>query len=459
MLTVCPPLLRFSSLNPLRSIGWPSSLALLLSGGFLWAADPTFVVTPDHSTGAYGLDENVTWTVDVEGDRTGLTALPYKVKKDGQGDVTSGTIDLSVGPAKITASRGEPGALLALIMSMDKTKLLPVTMGGAVIAPDKIQPAQAAPADFDTFWQEKLKELAGVPPNPQVEKVDVSAIKNAEGMECDKITLDNIRGTHSRGVLAKPAKEGKFPAMLLVNSAGVSGLDKAQVIGYAKAGWLVLNVSAHDLPVDEEAAYYKDLKENSLKNYFAIGNEDRETSYFLRMFLGCVRGAEYLASRPDWDGKTLIVTGISQGGLQSFATAALYPKITAVLVDVPAGCDNYGPRANPPRAFGWPYWLSTLGVTGKDFKKIQQTAGYFDGIYFAERIHCPTLVAVALADIAARPAGVIAAYNGITAPKELIIMPVSDHYGSRGAQLAYFNEFQKWRDALQKGKPLPIPVK
>lgn len=456
-----PPSLRF--LPRLRGLGF-ASLALIFSAGLARAADPTFVVTPDHSTGVYAPDEMVTWTVDVKGipadERLELNALPYKVKEDGQGDVTTGTIDLSAGPATIQASRKEPGALLALIMSMDKTKLLPVAMGGAVIEPDKIQAAEPAPKDFDQFWQEKLKELAAVPPNPQVEKVDVSTIKNADGMECYKVTLDNIRGTHAKGVLAKPAKEGKFPAMLLVNSAGVGPLDKAQVVGYAKAGWLVLNISAHDLPVDETDAYYKDLKENSMKNYFTIGNDDRETSYFLRMFLGCVRGAEYLSTRPDWDGKVLIVTGISQGGLQSFATAALYPKITGVLVDVPAGCDNYGPRANPPRAFGWPYWLTKLGVpAGKDLNKIETTAGYFDGIYFAERVHCPTLVAVALCDIAARPAGVIAAYNAIPGPKELIIMPVADHHGAGGTQLAYFTEFGKWRDALQKGKPLPIPAK
>lgn len=423
----------------------------------IFAADPAFTVTPDRASGVYAPNEKVTWKVDVAGDRAGLTALPYKVKKDAQVVISTGTIDLSAGPATITASREEPGAILAEIMSMDKTKQLPVAMGGAVISPEKIGPAAPAPADFDEFWQGKLKELAAVPPNPQLEKVDVSTVKNGEGMECYKVSLDNIRGTHVRGVLAKPAKDGKYPAMLMVNSAGVSGLDKASIVGHAKAGWLVLNVSAHDLPVDESDAYYKELKEGSLKNYFYIGSEDRETSYFVRMFLGCARGAEYLASRSDWNGEVLIVTGSSQGGLQSFATAALCPKITAVMANVAAGCDNFAPLANPARAFGWPYWLSNFGPKGRDMEKVKQTAGYFDGINFAARIKAPTLVGVALLDIAARPAGVIAAYNAIPAPKELIIMATSDHYGSKGAQLPFFNTFIKWKDALQKGKPLPLP--
>jgi cephalosporin-C deacetylase len=431
--------------------------ALFLLRGVAFAADPAFTVTPDHATGVYAPNEKVTWTIDVKGDRAGLTALGYTVKKDAKVDVCSGAIDLSAGSATISASREEPGALLAEIFSMDKTKLLPLAMGGAVISPEKIKMSQPAPEDFDSFWQAKLKELLEVPANPKLEKVSVEGIKHSEGVECYKVSLDNIRGTHVRAILAKSEKEGKYPAMLMVNSAGVSALDKNPVIGQAKPGWLVLNVSAHDLPVDETDAYYKNLKETSLKNYYAIGNENRETSYFLRMFLGCVRGAEYLASRPDWDGKTLIVTGVSQGGLQSFATAALYPKITAVMADVPAGCDNYGPLASPPRAVAWPYWLAKYAQQGKDFEKMQQTAGYFDGIYFAARIRCPALVAVALLDVAARPTGVIAAYNGINAPKQLLIMPTSDHYGSGGAQAVYFNTFFKWKDALQKGKPLPIP--
>jgi cephalosporin-C deacetylase-like acetyl esterase len=246
--------------------------------------------------------------------------------------------------------------------------------------------------------------------------------------------------------------------MLLLQSAGVYALDKAQVVAQAKPGWLVLNISAHDLPIDQPDEFYKNLKDGALKNYFFLGSEDRESSYFLRMFLGCVRAIDYLTSRPDWDGKVLVVTGTSQGGLQSFATAALCPKVTEVMTLVPAGCDVYAPLAKPLRAFGWPYWLSNWGPKDRDMKKVRQTAGYFDGDYFAARIHCPTLIAAGLLDIAACPAGVIAAYNSVNASKELLIMPTSDHYGSGGAQAIYFQRFNAWKTALQKGLTPPITV-
>lgn len=419
-------------------------------------AVPKLTLSPDHADGVYAPKETATWTVDAEGDRTALKDLPYTVTKDGNGEVCSGTLDLSAGPVKISAFREEPGALLAEIKSSG-TAQKTLGLGGVVFAPDQLGPVKPAPADFDAFWQEKLKELSAVAPNPQVEKISVEVTKYLEGIDLYRVTLDNIRGTHVRGLLARPAQGEKFPALLMVNYAGVYPLSKTSVLYQAKPGWLVLNVNAHDIPVDESPAYYKEQLAGPLKGYTQIGNDSRETSYFLRMFLGCVRGAEYLASRPDWDGRVMVVTGASQGGLQSFATAALYPKITAVMAVVPAGCDVYGPQANPPRALSWPSWLAPWSTKGRDPKKVEETAGYFDGIYFAERVRCPTLIGVALGDNCARPAGVIAAYNAITQPKELVIMPMADH-GSSGTQLDYVNQAGKWKEALQKGNPLAIPA-
>jgi len=71
---------------------------------------------------------------------------------------------------------------------------------------------------------------------------------------------------------------------------------------------------------------------------------------------------------------------------------------------------------------------------------------------------CPTLIAVGLIDETARAAGVLAAYNAIQAPKELIIMPLQHHHGDGGAQNVYQQRFDEWKAALAVGKPAPIPA-
>jgi len=431
----------------------------VLLGGLasLWADNPAPVVltvVPDHADGIYALNEKVTWNVDVKtGDRAGLSALPYVVRRDGAHSVDRGTLDLSTGPAVITASLSEPGTLLAVISSPGPATKKPLALGGAAVDPAEIAPAAPAPADFEAFWQDKLKELDAIPINPVVTKQNADSVG---GIEYDKVTLDNIRGTHVQGQLARPQAGDKFPAMLILQYAGVYPLQKSVVMGPAKQGWLVLDINAHDLPIDAPAEFYKDQAANALKDYTHIGDEDRETSYFLRMVLGCVRAAEYLVSRPDWDGRILVATGTSQGGFQSLAAAALFPRITQIMVLVPAGCDVYAPQAASPRAESWPRWLSV--DPSADKSKVEKTAGYYDPINFAARIHCLALVAAGLIDETAHPTGVIAAFNAIPAPtpKELILMPFSNHRGEGGTQQAFAVQAEAWTAALLSGTPLPM---
>jgi cephalosporin-C deacetylase-like acetyl esterase len=212
---------------------------------------------------------------------------------------------------------------------------------------------------------------------------------------------------------------------------------------------------AHDLPFDQPEDFYKQAAAATLKDYTAIGNESRETSYFLRMILGDYRAADYLAGRDDWDGRVFAVTGTSQGGLQGLATAGLHPKITAVLVNVPAGCDTTGPWAG--HSVSWPYWFRS--TQGKDAKKVMETSRYFDGGNFAETIRCPALVAVGLIDQTSTPAGVFAAFNRIKGPKEIVAMVDSPHQNKNNSQAAWNRRSAEWLQSLVKGNSAPVAAK
>lgn len=407
-------------------------------------------ITPDRPSGVYSPGDTVSWTITVApADGEAVPSFTYKITKDGKTPVSEGAIEFTNNTATLTASRADAGLLLTELSTLGKP--LPVAVSGAIYAPEKIQPAAPAPADFDEFWKAKIAELNKIPANPVLEKI--ADAKNTPGIEYYKVTLDNIRGTKVRGQLARPAAPGKYPAILTVQFAGVYALDQNVVVSDARNGWLALNISAHDQPIDESKEFYKALNDGALNKYIYIGNEDRETSYFLRMFLGCSRAVDYLASHPDWDGKTLLVTGASQGGLQAFVAAGLNPKVTGLMAVVPAGCDNYAPRAG--RAFGWPYWLSNWGPRDRDARKVEHTAGYFDGIYFAARTKAPALVAYGLNDTTSRPTGVAAAINALQGPKEALILPLADHHGTGGSQNAYFQRAAQWKKAALTGGKLP----
>jgi cephalosporin-C deacetylase-like acetyl esterase len=405
-------------------------------------------VTAAKPGGVYTTGEKIVWHVAVTGEgATDIAKVAYVLKKGGLTEVGRGELTLKDGTCDFETKLDEPGSLLAEFTATVPGKPPLKNEAGAVIEPDKIKPSAPPPADFDTFWQGKVKELEAIPANPVLEPGE----SGSPDVNYWKITMDNIRGSKVRGQLARPKNGTKFPALLIVQWAGVYPLAKDWVTSRAREGWLTLNINAHDLPIDQTADFYK--QQTALNNYPAIGNEDRETSYFLRMYLSCYRAAEYLASCTDWDGKTLVVMGTSQGGLQSLMIGGIYPGFTAVLANVPAGCDETGPLVG--RQPGWPMWY--YQTKDKDAARVRETSRYFDVVNFARHITCPALVAVGLIDATCPSAGVIAAFNQIPGTKELVVMERSDHQGRNNSQAPFSKRSYEWLKQLAAGMPPSIP--
>jgi len=403
-------------------------------------------VKPANEQGIYQPGETIRWKIHVKG--ADDARATYILKKGGLTEVSQGAAKLSNGEGQIETRLEEPGWLLVEVTVRSGTNKAVKALGGALVSPDKLQPSAPPPADFENFWAGKLNELAGVPMNPELTPAD----SGKAGVDYFKMNMGNIRGSHIRGQIARPQKGEKLPAMLIVQWAGVYGLQKNWVTDRAAEGWLVLNINAHDLPIDEPEQFYTDQSKGPLKDYPSIGNDDRETSYFLRMYLSCYRGAQYLAERAEWDGRTLVVTGGSQGGLQSLVTAAMHPKISAVLACVPAGCDLNGPEAG--RLPGWPMWY--WNTKGKEEAKVRSAARYFDVVNFAPRITCPVLVGAGLIDTVCPPPGIFSACNQIKSPKEIVLLPEGEHGEKNGSHRAYYARFNAWKDAMVRGHSAPV---
>jgi cephalosporin-C deacetylase len=278
---------------------------------------------------------------------------------------------------------------------------------GAAVAPAKLTLSTPRPDDFDAFWDGKLAAQAKIPINPVLTPVQT----DVPGVELNMFELDAL-GSKAHGYVAKPAREGKFPAVVQLQYAGVYALNARAAAQRASEGWLMINVDSHDkLPSDPGA--------NIPRGYQAVGNTDREKSYFLNMYLRDSRALDYLLTRDDWDGKTIVLTGGSMGGQQSLVLAGLRAdKITAVLVCVPAGADSNGDLHG--RKAGYPNWPS-------DKPEVMKTALYFDTANFTSRIKAPVMAGMGFIDTISPPAGVWTALNQIGAPVEPLPMIESEH--------------------------------
>jgi cephalosporin-C deacetylase len=425
--------------------GWNAFLALF-PFALLTAEPPTF--TPYHSSGIYKVGEKVRWTVTLASATPDAPArFSWTARKNNMDTVKSGKLDLSARETTIEVDGTEP-EMLYVEVNADPPSPAPAAAGskapnhfalGAAVSPEKLAPSVPRPPDFDAFWESKLKLLSAIPINPVLIDLD----SDTSGVELSQVKLDSL-GSHLQGYLAKPSREGKFPALVIYQYAGVYPLKPSTVTTRAAEGWLALDVDSHDIPPSDGTGVPR--------NYQTLGNDDRETSYFLNMYLRDARAIDYISSRPDWDGHTIVLMGTSMGGQQSLVTAGLRPdKITAVLVNEPAGADSNGELHG--RKAGYPNWPS-------NDPKVMRTALYFDTVNFASLIKARTLAAIGFIDTTAPPVGIWTAINQIPGPKEVIGMVESDHNNrTPEKQGAWESRYREVLHSLLSGgefKPKPL---
>ena len=152
-----------------------------------------------------------------------------------------------------------------------------------------------------------------------------------------------------------------------------------------------------------------------------------ETYYYRRLYVDAVRAVETAASLPGVDPQRLAVAGTSQGGALALAAAALAPQhVRLCHADVPFMCDvihAMDVAIDPP----YTELVQFLSVHPELESIVRRTLSYVDNAVLASRIRARTLVSVGLRDTITPPSTVFAAYNEITAPKEIAVHPYSGH--------------------------------
>lgn len=392
---------------------WANSFSVLVAQDTATAKNVlTLKVTADRKDALYKPAEIATFTIEAIEDEKPLAegTVVCVFSKDGWQPQPPQTVTLKDGKATVTGKLDEPGFLL-LRATIGKT----VALGGAGYDPLQIKPSMPVPDDFDEFWAAKKAELAKVPMKSTMNSVEAPS----KEMDAFDVQVDCL-GAPVSGYFGRPqnAKPKSLPAILFVHGAGVrnSSLGNTKWATY-EGGMLALDINAHGLPNGKPDEFYKELAEGELKTYRTAGNQDREQCYFKGMFLRLVRAIDFLTAQPEWDGKTVIVSGSSQGGFQAFAAGGLDSRVTFFCAGVPAGCDHTGTAAN--RINGWPK-LAPVDAEGKQDPAALHTSRYFDCVNFATRAKCKgAVVTVGFIDTTCPPTSVYAAYNALTIPKHI----------------------------------------
>ena len=405
---------------------WSLALALAVSLTALNAQTPrqpfsrvAVVVTPDRADWTYRPGDAVTFRVDVvrDGHQVQGATVKYAFGPEMLPPVTESSAVVSTAPLMVAAGTLPTPGFLRLVATAEIDGRTYRGVGTAGFSPNEIQPTQSDPPDFDTFWAAERTRLAALPLDARWTPLPDYGTADAD---CWQVNLQNVAvidgASRLYGILCMPKASGTFPALLSVPGAGVRpyrGLSEL-----AGRGVITFQIGIHGIPVIQPQEVYDGLGRAALNGYPVYGLDSRERYYYRRVYTGTLRANDFLTSLPQWDGRNLGVTGGSQGGALAIVTAGLDARVTQLAAYYPALSDLTGYLHG--RAGGWPHMFrATEGPSVHREEAKIVTSRYYDVVNFARRVKAPGLYSWGFNDETCPPTSMYAAYNVITAPKQL----------------------------------------
>jgi len=382
------------------------------------------VVAPDHADWTYRTGEQARFRISVlrYGNLLPDSEIRFEIGPEKMKPEKTGVRLLESGELVLEGvSMPEPGFLRCRVFTtVDGEEY--TGYATAAFQPLDIQPTTGLPDDFSSFWERAKAKAARVPldahrtllPGRGTATVDVYHVRIQNFAE----------GTRLYGILSRPRRPGRYPALLRVPGAGAR--PYAGETALAEKGVITLEIGIHGVPVDMERSVYSDMMAACLRGYWYYNLDDRDHYYYKRVYLGCVRAVDYLFSLPEFDGENLAVTGGSQGGALSIVTAGLDSRVKWLAPFYPALCDLTGYLHD--RAGGWPHMFSPANASFNDKKDKIATSRYYDVANFARFVRQPGFYSWGFNDTVCPPTSMYAAYNVIRAPKQLFPVPDTGHW-------------------------------
>ena len=287
--------------------------------------------------------------------------------------------------------------------------------------------AAEEPPGLDGWWAERMDEARAAARPPGVTRYATDAYGPLHAYD---VEFSGARGDRIRGWYLRPAGAGDAQLPLVV-----------QFIGYG--GGRGLPASHSLFPSVGYAAFVMDTRGQGGRwtvgatgdltpgpEYSTVmtrGIASPEDYYYTRLYVDAVRAVETAAGFADVDDSRIAVSGASQGGALALASAALLgDRITVCHADVPFLCDIQ--RAVTLTA-SMPYAeVAEFLAQHVDLEHVaMDTLSYVDCALLARRITADCLVSVGLMDDVCPPSTVFAAYNAISATKEIAVFQFGMH--------------------------------
>lgn len=288
------------------------------------------------------------------------------------------------------------------------------------------------PADFDAYWERALAEMRAV--DPQIELVPSDfATPTAE---CFDLYFTGVRGARIHAKYLRPRQASEpHPAVVLFHGYTGSAGDWADKLAYVSLGFSVLAMDCRGQGGSSEDS--GGVKGNTHHGHIIRGLDDHEDNLLFRhIFLDTAQLAGIAMGLPEVDPERVYAAGGSQGGALTIACAALEPRVRK-LAPVYPFLSDYKRTWEMDLAKDAYQELRTyfrhFDPLHEREDEIFTKLGYIDLQHLAHRIRGDVLMFVGLMDTICPPSTQFAAYNKMTASKQLVVYPDFGHEHLPGA--------------------------
>lgn len=282
------------------------------------------------------------------------------------------------------------------------------------------------PANFDAYWETSLAEMRAL--DPQVEMNPASF--SAPGVECFDLYFTGVRGARVHAKYLRPKDAKACPAVLFFHGYSGNAGNWFDKLPYALSGFCFAAMDCRGQGgVSQDVG---GVSGTTFRGHIVRGLDDPDPTRLLMrdVFLDTAQLASIIMNLPEVDAGRVGCTGGSQGGALTLACAALEPRIRLAAPAYPFLCDYQ--RV-------WEMDLAKdayeeLQAFFRRFDPLHQREteiftrlGYIDNQHLAPRIRAEVMMACGLMDTVCPPSTQFAAFNKITAPKNVVIYPDFAH--------------------------------
>ncbi|MCJ8211890.1 acetylxylan esterase [Mucilaginibacter sp. RS28] len=280
----------------------------------------------------------------------------------------------------------------------------------------KIASETAKPSDFDQFWNNAKDTLAR---QPMEAKVTLQPHMEQNDINCYLVEIKSYGGVTVRGWLTLPKDRGKrerLPVWVIFPGYGPEGIKP--------------NFDSPNLAVFcfnfRGVGNSRDKIAPTKDTYLMYGAENRYKYLFRGVIMDCIRAIDFVASRPEIDANSILVSGASMGGYLSLVTASLDERVTLCSANNPVFSD-YRTLLEDKE---WPfrdYVTKFLVQKRVPIKRVMDNMDYYDLKNFVSKMKCRTLIGMGLLDNLSPPYTLYQAINNLKNKYKLFVYPELAH--------------------------------